>query len=563
MKKVFIITLLLVIAMMLQAQNPPRNLQAVGGDGFVTLTWDAPIIDGLYQVRYHDSNPFNAYWQYFNRGYGVVYDLTQYENPVLQRLDFRHSPYNDIMGPHDYNLHILDWDEREVITIIENLQTTVDDDWETDINLGEIEGVDNVAIFLEPLGHDPDDAYPVIDCDPNCDFFSYVVNITNDYSVIGNLADGDFLMDLWVSADGVGRPMAVKAPRVARAATQQSNDLREPRLGVSSQKPLSRSLDGYIVYRDDVAITPTPIDETTFTDVNVNNGTSYEYWVTARYSEGGESDTTSHVIVIPDIPQGVLLTEGFEGGIPSNWSVIDADGDNYNWFLNDESFPAHDGTRCVISASYINDVGPLTPDNYLITPAIELEYNVHLYFWVHAQDPQWFNEHYKVKLSTTGHAIDDFTVTLHDETLMTSNWIERDIDLSQYTGETVYIAFEHCDVTDMFYIKLDDVLIKDPTSTSDESVAALGITTSCYPNPFNPETTISFNLPEKSQVTLDVFNIRGQKVTTLLNDRVDAGQKQVVWHGTDQNGSPVSSGVYFYKLTANGQTLVRKIALMK
>ncbi len=562
MKKVLVITLLLVIAMMLQAQNPPRNFQAVAGNGLVTLTWDTPIIDDMLEIRYHDSNPYNGYYQHFDRGYGVVFDLTGYENPVLEQLDFRHTSYG-ITGVQTYNLHIVDMDEMTALSVIEELETTVEDGWETEISLGELAGVDHLGIFLEPLGYLEENAYPVLDCDPHCDYISYVVNINNNYDILVDPADGDFLMDLWISADEFGRTRAVKVPKVERTISSDDNILRTSRPGISIPEPLNRDLVGYFVYRNGYTITPSPIDETSYIDTDVVNGTTYEYWVTARYSDGSESDSTSHQTVTPSLPQGVLFTEGFEAGIPTSWTVIDADGDNYNWAINDSSVDPHDGNRCVYSASYINNIGSLNPDNWLITPAIDLTIDAHLYFWVVPQDPDWPNEHYYVKLSTTGTAIEDFDVLLLDETITYTSWVEKDIDLSAYTGETVYIAFEHCEVTDMFYLVLDDVSVENRNASDEESIATPTLTTSSYPNPFNPETTISFNLPEKSQTSLEVFNIRGQKVTTLLNERIDAGQHQVVWHGTDQNGSPVSSGIYFYKLNTNGTSLVRKIALMK
>ncbi|MDZ4122284.1 MAG: choice-of-anchor Q domain-containing protein, partial [Candidatus Cloacimonadaceae bacterium] len=67
-----------------------------------------------------------------------------------------------------------------------------------------------------------------------------------------------------------------------------------------------------------------------------------------------------------------------------------------------------------------------------------------------------------------------------------------------------------------------------------------------YPNPFNPSTTISFTIPASSHCRLDVYNMRGQKVTTLLNDNRMAGKHSVMWNGLDDQGSKVSSGIYIY-----------------
>jgi hypothetical protein len=84
-----------------------------------------------------------------------------------------------------------------------------------------------------------------------------------------------------------------------------------------------------------------------------------------------------------------------------------------------------------------------------------------------------------------------------------------------------------------------------------------------YPNPFNPKTTISFDMPKSGFANLSIYNAKGQLVKTLTNGLTKAGDNSVVWQGTDNNGSRVSSGLYFYKLSANGKTETRKMMLMK
>ena len=85
-----------------------------------------------------------------------------------------------------------------------------------------------------------------------------------------------------------------------------------------------------------------------------------------------------------------------------------------------------------------------------------------------------------------------------------------------------------------------------------------------YPNPFNPTTTIEFALPGDSQVVLNVYNIQGQLVATLVDGMTNAGYHSVVWDGRDMFGSAVSSGVYFYRISGeNGWTNVKKMILLK
>lgn len=86
-----------------------------------------------------------------------------------------------------------------------------------------------------------------------------------------------------------------------------------------------------------------------------------------------------------------------------------------------------------------------------------------------------------------------------------------------------------------------------------------------YPNPFNPETTISFSVPQTSSfVNLTIYNIKGQKIKTyLINPSTDQPINSVSWNGTDQNNQPVASGIYFYKLISGDIEVSRKMLLLK
>jgi len=84
-----------------------------------------------------------------------------------------------------------------------------------------------------------------------------------------------------------------------------------------------------------------------------------------------------------------------------------------------------------------------------------------------------------------------------------------------------------------------------------------------YPNPFNAKTIISFALPQESRVTLDIYNIMGQKVKTLVDGAMPAGYHNLEWDGSDHNGLGVSSGVYLYKLKADNFTRVNRMTLLK
>ena len=85
-----------------------------------------------------------------------------------------------------------------------------------------------------------------------------------------------------------------------------------------------------------------------------------------------------------------------------------------------------------------------------------------------------------------------------------------------------------------------------------------------YPNPFNPQTTIGLHLEKPSVVTLEIYNAVGQKIRTLLaNERLRAGDHQMLWDSKDEKGEEVSSGVYIYKANAEGLSFSKKMSLVR
>ena len=84
-----------------------------------------------------------------------------------------------------------------------------------------------------------------------------------------------------------------------------------------------------------------------------------------------------------------------------------------------------------------------------------------------------------------------------------------------------------------------------------------------YPNPFNPVTNIRFELPEIADVSVSVFNARGQLIAELANKSYPAGYHFVQWNGTDSKGAQVSSGVYFYSVEAGDFHAFKKMLLVK
>lgn len=114
----------------------------------------------------------------------------------------------------------------------------------------------------------------------------------------------------------------------------------------------------------------------------------------------------------------------------------------------------------------------------------------------------------------------------------------------------------------------DTNLIEESADSSAAKLDSLALPTAVelaqnYPNPFNPTTTIEFSLPEQTEVRLDVLNVLGQVVTTLVNDNLPPGLHAIEWDGRSDGGGKVASGVYFYRLATNDQQRTKKMMLVK
>ncbi len=160
------------------------------------------------------------------------------------------------------------------------------------------------------------------------------------------------------------------------------------------------------------------------------------------------------------------FTNGLQG-----WTNIDADGDGYKWSAG--TFAGHNGGNCASSASYVNNVGPLTPDNYLVSP--KKGFYSTLNFWACAQDGAWAAEHFGVAVSTKGNTDPDDFITIQEWTLARNakaqgTWNQYSVDLSAYAGQDIWVAFRHFDCTDMFNLNVDDVELVVNTGKSDSEI---------------------------------------------------------------------------------------------
>ena len=185
----------------------------------------------------------------------------------------------------------------------------------------------------------------------------------------------------------------------------------------------------------------------------------------AASAEEGETETHSY-----------NFDDGMQG-----WTTLDADGDGHNWVhfsdfpviynyyvgldLSNWIYGGQGGS--VLSGSYINSVGELSPDNYLISPQVTLGGSISLY--VKGVDENYCNEHLGVCVSTTGTDADDFTV-VYEWTIQDGEWNQINVDLSEYSGMG-YVAIRHYNIYDMYIVSIDNVTITCPAATHEHDFA--------------------------------------------------------------------------------------------
>jgi hypothetical protein len=134
------------------------------------------------------------------------------------------------------------------------------------------------------------------------------------------------------------------------------------------------------------------------------------------------------------------------------------------------------------------------------------------------------------------------------------SYIDRDVA----PGVTYYYWFEDMDLN-------GKGTVQGPIMVSGEEapIPTVFNLAQNYPNPFNPYTEIKYELPVACHVNLEIYNVFGQKVATLVNEYQEAGDRAVRWYGLDDKEQTVSSGVYFYKLRAGSYSEIRKMVLLR
>ena len=195
--------------------------------------------------------------------------------------------------------------------------------------------------------------------------------------------------------------------------------------------------------------------------------------------------------------------QGFESGM-GDWFAIDADGDGYNW-NTDVPYEAHSGSGLIASASYVNNVGAVTPDNWLVSPEVTL--GGELTLWAKGQDASWAAEVFGVYVSNSPVTESTFNASAFTQVgadvTTTGEWTLYTFDLSAFSG-TGNIAIRHYNVTDMFNLDVDDIKYISPDDVVEDWTVVEGITEHPY--------TIE-DLEEETEYEVQVQSVLGKQTS--------------------------------------------------
>ncbi|MDP8232597.1 MAG: choice-of-anchor J domain-containing protein, partial [Candidatus Zophobacter franzmannii] len=399
---------------------------------------------------------------------------------------------------------------------------------------------------------------------------------------------GDYA--IWIETDNHLPPSGFDPPSNLAAAISYQG------IGLTWDVPVpeARPLVSYNIYRDDVVINAEEVTTTFYLDVDPILGTTYEYKVTALYTgPTGESPACDSIMVDFIAVDPPVIADDFEAyddftANMGDWILLDQDGENTHGFNNGIDFTGENAPMSFIVFNPAGTVPPLqfadaysgdkyaasfaadsgSNDDWMISPQIQLTANeANIQLIARSYTIQYGMEKFEVAVSMGTADPADFTVISGDVPVeVPLAWTQFEYDLAPYANEIIRVAI-HCVSQQTFFLMLDDVMITNDGATveNDTTPVVPEITRlrSNYPNPFNPETTISFDLKDNSDVIIDVYNVKGQRIATVVDRAFSAGSHSVVWNGEDYNGSTASSGVYFYKMQSGTYTKTKKMILMK
>ena len=261
------------------------------------------------------------------------------------------------------------------------------------------------------------------------------------------------------------------------------------------------------------------------------NGDANVFDAANSHMSGNNFEASTITYHVADV--GDVTIYDFEDYSLQGWTAIDQDGDGNNWEVleGSDEINYHEGAYYVCSESYINYVGALTPDNWLVSPAAGNYSSIS--FWACGQDPSYASEVFGVFVSTDGNS---WTQVGSDVTA-TGTDTEYTFDLSSYSKDAIWVAIRHYHVTDMFRLNLDYITLGQNAGVAENDANVFSV----YPNP----ATSTLYIDGAEGETVSVYDATGRLVM------------QEVYNG-QLNVSTLEKGIYAVRVGTNVVRFVKE-----
>jgi hypothetical protein len=577
---------------------PPMNLTADVNASNVVLNWEEPLdlTEGAWITKGAEEN---------NDGigvngpaeFGVAHKYTQEELLVYQGLNISSIKFFPREATATYTVSVWGGESGQDLLYSQEASDFVNEAW------NEHQLTTPVAIPTSgPLyiGYmvDTQVGFPAgCDAGPALEGGDQIHFVGEAWDALSAVATPNINWNIQAFVSPEGGDRATTYPLVkANKAVKNNNSTANFLAGnlnpvVTSRVRLDRDVTGYKIYRNNTEIAEVGSDILTYTDSNLDNAT-YTYHVTAMYGDSESASSNSVVVTVNVLnPDEIIISDSFEDYTDfsmqfGDWTLVDGDlaptyGFSGTSFPNAESMFAYIVFNPALTTPPLEDQGYQAPDgdkylasfaattppnnDWLISPIFTLGSEGQLSFTAKSITSQYGFEKFNVLVSMGSTNPNDFTVISGSNPVEAPiTWTDYVYSLDDYANQSIRLAIQ-CVSNDAFVFMLDNVEIVSAggTDNNNNSVPLLSTSLSNYPNPFNPQTTINYSIRKAGKVSLDVYNLAGQKVKTLVNDRKTAGSHNVVWNGKDDAGNNVSSGVYFYRITNGKESKTNKMILMK
>ncbi len=260
-----------------------------------------------------------------------------------------------------------------------------------------------------------------------------------------------------------------------------------------------------------------------------------------------------------DCPPPPVVIDGAESfeldSLPECWVIYDQDEDDSEWEI-DSSGIAFDGDNLMRSYSFVPGFGALSPDNYLVSPPLNISEGDSLYYVVAALSDFFPNEFYSIEVAMNGNQPEDF-IEIFSETLNSTDWEGRSLDMSDYAGEIVYIAFRHQNSFDQSALLIDAVALPGEVLPNCENVLStddlLPGDFKLYPNPTNGQLSItSFDF--HGVTSIQIFDLAGKLVESTMVQLTSNGANQLDLNHLDR-------GVYLLRIIGTEKVGSRKLII--